>query len=505
MKCLVELQPNMELIRNRCTSWNKGAEEVYGYSAEDIIGKPISIISPSNSDTEAHDLTQKIKRGERVSHYETTRLRKDGTLINVSLSLSPVFDIYGKLTAISVIARDITQSKNQELERDMSMMFLQLMNVSKGTTDLVHSVVSFFREFYGFEVVGIRLKNDYDYPYYEASGFPEKFVMLENSLCALNDDGKPICDSAGYPIQECMCGNVICGRFDASMPFFSNRGSFWTNSTTELLATTSEADRQARTRNRCNGEGYESVALISLHMGEERIGLIQLNDKRKGMFSLEMISMFERLADYLVVALSKTRTEEALREAYEKLQAQSEELELAYCSLKESERGLAEAQQMAHIGNWDRNLINGEVYWSDEMHRIYCHNPQEPVTTFGEIFIYVHPDDRAYMNNAVKEAFNGKPFSIDHRIVLTNGEERIVQAKGEVVFDEQNNPVRIKGTTQDITVRVKAEKALQKSEEQYRTLFNSMNEGFSIIEMLFDENEKPIDYIFVENNPAFER
>ncbi len=191
----------------------------------------------------------------------------------------------------------------------MSMMFLQLMNTSKGTTDLVHSVVSFFREFYGFEAVGIRLKNDYDYPYYEASGFPEKFVMLENSLCALNDDGKPICDSAGYPIQECMCGNVICGRFDASMPFFSKRGSFWTNSTTELLATTSEADRQARTRNRCNGEGYESVALISLHMGEERIGLMQLNDKRKGMFSLEKITMFERFADYLVVALSKTRTE----------------------------------------------------------------------------------------------------------------------------------------------------------------------------------------------------
>ena len=60
---------------------------------------------------------------------------------------------------------------------------------------------------------------------------------------------------------------MICGRFDPSKPFFTARGSFWTNCTTELLASTTEADRQARTRNRCNGEGYESVALIALVCG----------------------------------------------------------------------------------------------------------------------------------------------------------------------------------------------------------------------------------------------
>ncbi len=97
--------------------------------------------------------------------------------------------------------------------------------------------------------------------------------------------GQFICDSDGYPIQECMCGNVICGKFDPSKPFFTTRGSFWTNCTTELLATTTDADRQARTRNRCNGGGYESVALIALRVGEDRLGLLQLNDRRKGRFS----------------------------------------------------------------------------------------------------------------------------------------------------------------------------------------------------------------------------
>ena len=72
------------------------------------------------------------------------------------------------------------------------------------------------------------------------------------------------------------CGNVICGRIDAKQPFFTAAGSFWTNSTTKLLATTTEQERQARTRNRCNGEGYESVALVPLRHGSATLGLAQV-------------------------------------------------------------------------------------------------------------------------------------------------------------------------------------------------------------------------------------
>jgi PAS domain S-box-containing protein len=109
-----------------------------------------------------------------------------------------------------------------------------------------------------------------------------------------------------------MCGNVIQGRTDPSKPFFTSKGSFWTNNTTQLLATTTDVDRQARTRNRCNGEGYESVALIPLRVGAETFGILQLNDRRKGMYSLDLIEQWERLAGYLAVALAKFRTEEDL-------------------------------------------------------------------------------------------------------------------------------------------------------------------------------------------------
>jgi PAS domain S-box-containing protein len=168
-----------------------------------------------------------------------------------------------------------------------------------------------------------------DYPYYESRGFPEEFILAENRLCACDEAGRPVFDSDGNPVIECMCGNVICGRFDQAKPFFTAKGSFWTNSTTELLASTSETDRQARTRNRCNGEEYESVALIPLRLGEERLGLLQLNDRQKGRFSPESIALWERLADQLAVALAKFLVDEALRDSQQQNEFLAHILEVA--------------------------------------------------------------------------------------------------------------------------------------------------------------------------------
>ena len=213
---------------------------------------------------------------------------------------------------------EIEERKRAEEERQTSVEFLQLVNESKNSADLIRTATFFFREKSGCEAVGLRLRDGDDYPYFEAHGFPEVFVLLENHLCEYNENGELIRDSAGDPVVECMCGNVIRGRLDPSKPFFTSNGSFWSNCTTELLAGTTEADRQARTRNRCNGEGYESVALIPLCMGEERLGLLQLNDRQQGRFSPAAIALWERLSGYLSVALTKFSAEEALRENYQR-------------------------------------------------------------------------------------------------------------------------------------------------------------------------------------------
>ena len=96
------------------TSWNKGAEQIYGYSAKEILGEHISILDPSRLVEETEELFELIKQGDKIHYYETLRLRKDGTIINVSLTFSPIFDASKNLTTISVIARDITESKKAE-------------------------------------------------------------------------------------------------------------------------------------------------------------------------------------------------------------------------------------------------------------------------------------------------------------------------------------------------------------------------------------------------------
>ncbi len=96
------------------TSWNHGAEQIYGYSAEEILEKPAKILIPCDLENEAQKLTEMVKQGEKIHQYETSRLRKDGKIIDVSMTLSPVLEISGELIAISVIVRDITESKKAE-------------------------------------------------------------------------------------------------------------------------------------------------------------------------------------------------------------------------------------------------------------------------------------------------------------------------------------------------------------------------------------------------------
>ncbi len=205
-----------------------------------------------------------------------------------------------------------TERKQAERQKELSLKILELLNRSRKQPEMIREILLLVKEFSGCDAVGIRLREGEDFPYYETNGFIEGHVSLENRLCVVDQKGELIRDSQGSPVLECMCGNIICGRFDPEKPFFTQGGSFWTNSTTELLATTTEEDRQARTRNRCNGEGYESVALIPLKTEEGNIGLLQLNQFQRNHFTPELISFYEGIANSIGIVLARKQAEEAL-------------------------------------------------------------------------------------------------------------------------------------------------------------------------------------------------
>lgn len=105
-------------LNGNITSWNKGAENLFGYKAEDVVGKSITILIPPDYLDEEPKILERIRQGEKVVLYETTRMRKDKSRVEVSLTISPIFDYSGKIIGASKIARDVTERKQAEAERE---------------------------------------------------------------------------------------------------------------------------------------------------------------------------------------------------------------------------------------------------------------------------------------------------------------------------------------------------------------------------------------------------
>ena len=109
-------------------SWNRGAERLFGYSGDEVIGKPVTILIPSERQDEEPGILARVRQGDRIDHYETVRRRKDGSLVDISLSVSPMKDGKGRIIGASKIARDITDRKHAEAKlRDSERRLQELL------------------------------------------------------------------------------------------------------------------------------------------------------------------------------------------------------------------------------------------------------------------------------------------------------------------------------------------------------------------------------------------
>lgn len=102
------------------TSWNDGAERIFGYTAEETVGKPVTILIPADRIQEESHILARLRRGERIEHFETVRRRKDGSLVEISLTISPIHNATGKIIGASKIARDITEKRGIEKALDVA-------------------------------------------------------------------------------------------------------------------------------------------------------------------------------------------------------------------------------------------------------------------------------------------------------------------------------------------------------------------------------------------------
>ena len=274
---------------------------------EQLIGQLMMQVYPGIENTPMFSMLRQCMQDRIPRQMENEFTFADGSKDWFELRFEPVPQ------GVFILSLKITERKRSEAEQQVMCEMLQLINSANDWASLLKSMLGRLKQWSGCEAVGIRIKDGPDYPYYTTSGFSEEFVRMENYLCAYDENGELLGDEQGNPLVECMCGNVICGRFDPTKTFFTSDGSFWTNCTSELLASTTDAERQDRTRNRCNGEGYESVALIPLRCGQETFGLIQFNDKRRGCFTPELVARYRRIADNIANFLARKHGKERIK------------------------------------------------------------------------------------------------------------------------------------------------------------------------------------------------
>ena len=213
------------------------------------------------------------------------------------------------------MVHDITERKQAEANQSLLTEVLQILNRRGSPESIIRETLRAIQSATGFDAVGLRLRDGEDYPYFEHCGFTGEFFRRENFLCSLDAAGAVIRDATGRALLECTCGLVVSGQTDPGMSCFTAAGSFWTNRSTDLLALPAVEDPRDNPRNHCIRSGYQSVGLFPIPSGQEIIGLLQLNDRREGRFTPELVEFHESLAQNIGLALQRAASDEALRES----------------------------------------------------------------------------------------------------------------------------------------------------------------------------------------------
>lgn len=171
--------------------------------------------------------------------------------------------------------------------------------------------------------------------------------------------------------------------------------------------------------------------------------------------------------------------------------------------LQRTDIRLREIQKIAKLGHWEHNIIKNNLYWSDEVYKIYGVTPQEFNPSYDSVLRFVHTDDRETVRNAYQNSLKTRePYEIVHRILLHDGTIKYINEKCSTIFDEHGNPLRSLGTVMDITHTIKTEKALKQTEKQFQLLFENLDQPFLICKPKYGMQGDVFDFEISDVNPA---
>jgi len=441
-----------------------------GYAREELVGK---------SSTELGLISEADRLGlkDHLLHHgkiigEALKLKKrDGSAV-ICEYWGEIIQVGGQHRLLS-IARDITAVKQAEHERDATVALLQLINRQSDLDDCLREAAEFLHRYSSCEAVGIRLEEDGKFPYVQTLGFPSQFQTSGNRFCSSCETGGCFKCTDGKPAMDCICSEVIRGRCDPALPFFTEAGSFWTNSASELLDA-DDATCRFRPRRLCSGGDFESVALVPLRYGGKTLGLLQLYDTRPGRFHDDAIQLFERLAGNLAVAVKERRDFQALQQ---------------------SERRYRNLFEYAPVGIFTSLSTGHIVDINPEMRRIVgCVGPAEARERFTDLERQLHADPQRHKAFLAELQAEGQVRGFEYEALNADGRRLWLRTDARIVETREDGVFTIEGFSTDITTRRKAQDALAKERSLLKAVFTTTPDCFVL---------KDADGIYRSVNPAF--
>ncbi|MDD5335666.1 MAG: PAS domain S-box protein [Rhodoferax sp.] len=297
------------------TSWNLGAQNVYGYTAVEMIGQAANLLVPADRQQEIHDVIEKIKLGEEVPRFETTRVRKDRSLIDVSLAFSPIRNERGELVGISAVSHDVTEIK--KAERELRTVNRTLRTRSSCNLALVHAVNE------------IALMEEMCHVLVDVGGYRFAWVGFTQP-----DDANAVRPMARYGFEEGYVDGLESSWADTERGH-SPWGSAIRTGTTQILQHSADESAWTPWHEESVKRGYRSIIALPLRRETEILGALTIYASDPEAFRAEEVKLITEVADDLAYGISALRTHVAQEQSVARLQESMESTISAVASMVE--------------------------------------------------------------------------------------------------------------------------------------------------------------------------
>jgi PAS domain S-box-containing protein len=406
------------------TSWNKGAERLFGWTAAEAIGQSIHLIVPPTLREQEQNILDLLRRGERIQQLDVERLRRDGSPVHVSVTISPVYDRHGHIIGASKTARDITARKawadglvrSEEAQR----LLVGIHDATRGLADpsiVMREIVT--RVGLHFDVTRCA--------YGEVDAARDQITITRGYT-------RQVSTVAGrYPLE--VFGPLMIGELKAG------RTAVIADVHTDPLTDTHVAqETYARMQ-------VVSMVCVPLVRGGRLIGVLVMCDSVPRQWAAHEAHLLEQVAERTLFAVESARAALALREHRDVMQL---------------------AMSTAKMGAWSRDLLLDTVWWSPEFAEIVGFAPDDTDFTRDRLFDIIKPEDRERLPRAIEEALRDRrdyaiEFQFQHG---PTGEWRWMESRGRADYAPDGRPIKLYGLGIDVTERRRAVTALQEADRR---------------------------------------